>query len=130
VFCGAGNDLGPLDAEGVQILKKSAFEARGIVADWNARGGGVADDLVVHIRDVHDVANRGPSELEETAQDVYLQEGAKVADVAVIVDRRSACVHAQRLAVHGDEIVQSSCECVEKADRHRLWVELLAHKGW
>ena len=119
VLGGAGNDLGPLDAQGIQILKEGLLRNwRVYVADGNAGGCGVADDLVVHVGDVHDVAERHSRELEEAAENVYLQESAEVADVAVVVDRGPAGVHAQRFAVHGDELVELSREGIEKADRH------------
>ena len=56
--------------------------------------------------------------LEEAAQHIQLQEGAKVADVPVVVDRGSANINAQRLAIRGLENFDSVGECVEEADGH------------
>jgi hypothetical protein len=55
-----------------------------------------------------------------------LQKGAEVADVAVVIDRRSAGVHAESLAVGGDQLVHLSRQRIEKAQSHRL--QLLAQK--
>ncbi len=81
-------------------------------------GGGVADDLVVDIRYVHDLLDLTPLLLEKAAQHVHLQEGAKVADVPVIVDRGPANINAQRLTIRWFEIFDSISECVEEADGH------------
>ena len=56
--------------------------------------------------------------LEEAAQDVKLQEGAEVANMAVVVDRGSAHVHAQRLAIDWLKFFDSMGESVEKSDDH------------
>ncbi len=110
---------GPLDAQRVQILKKRLYELRRVLADGDARRRRVADDLVVHVGDVHHVANRRARQLEKAAQHVDLQEGAEVADVAVVVDGGPAGVHAQRLAVGGRERVHLSRKGIEEAESHR-----------
>ena len=92
----------------VQVLKERLDVLGRVLADGNARRRGVADDLVVHVGDVHDVADLHARELQEAAQHVDLQKGAEVADVAVVVNRRPAGVHPQRLAVGGDELVHLS----------------------
>ena len=87
--------------------------------------GGVANDLVVHVGNVHHVAHLHAGQLQKAAQHVDLQESAKVADVAVVVDCRPAGVHAQRLAVRRDEFVQLSRKGIEKAEGHRSWSNCL-----
>ncbi len=46
----------------------------------------VADDLVVDVGDVHDVFDGDALLAEKAAQHIDVQEGAEVADVAVVVD--------------------------------------------
>ena len=121
VLGGAGNLLRAFDAQGVEIFEERLLEVRRVFADGDAGGRRVADDLVVHVGDVHDVADGDAGELEEAAQDVDLQKGAEVADVAVVVDGGPAGVHAERLAVGGDEFVQLSREGIEKAESHRSY---------
>ena len=58
-------------------------------------GGGVADDLVVDVGDVHDVVDGEAVQREDAAQHVDVQKGAEVADVAVVVDGGAAAVQAQ-----------------------------------
>ena len=47
--------------------------------------GGVADDLVVDVGDVHDVADRKTGQLQGPAEHIDVEEGAEVTDVAVVV---------------------------------------------
>jgi hypothetical protein len=83
---------------------------------------GVVDDLVVDVSDVHDVADGNAEEQEGAAEDVNLEEGAEVSDVAVVIDGGAAGVHAKRRAWGetglGDEGIDLSREGVEKTERH------------
>lgn len=121
---GAHQDLRPFNLKSFQVLQKSLLEGGRVLGDGDARGGGVLNDAVVHVGDVHGVADRGSGELEEAAEDVNCQESAEVADVAVVVDRGPAGVDAQGLAVHGDEVVDLSGQGVKEAEGHRSLVEL------
>ena len=96
----------------------STYCAR-VLADGNPCRAGVADDLVVHVGNVHHVAHGHAAQAQKAPQNVDLQKSAEVADVAVVVDRRPAGVHAQCLAVGGLERIQLSREGVEKAEGHR-----------
>src|SRR5205085_5233825 len=60
----------------------------------------VADDLVIHISNVHDVLDLVSALAQKAAQDVNGHEAAKIADVAVIIDSKAAGIHADRV-VHG-----------------------------
>src|SRR5208337_4216366 len=93
-----------------------------IVANGDACVSRVFDNAVVHIRNVHYVAHLGASQQQEAAQHIDLEKGAEVTDVAVIVDRGPAGVHAQGLAVFSDERVELSGESIEKAEGHRSFV--------
>ena len=108
VFGGAGNDFGLFDAEEAEVFKKCLDEAGSVLADGDACGCGVPDDLVVHVGDVHDVAHLHAGQFEVSAQDVDLKEGTKVADMTVVIDCRSASVHTERLAVGGGKFVHLS----------------------
>src|ERR1700746_2176288 len=78
---------------------RSSRKARSNLAVYWAMGtpagGGVADDLVVDVGDVHDVVERDALLAKDAAEDVDVEEGAEVADVAVVVDGGAAAVHAQ-----------------------------------
>ena len=55
---------------------------------------GIANDLVVHVGDVHHVIQLEAALPQEAAQQIDDDEGAEVADVSVVVDRGPAGVHA------------------------------------
>ena len=115
---GAGNDLRLLDGEGVEVFEEGLFEAGSVLADGYPGSRGVADDLVVDVGDVHDVAGGDSLQPEEAAEHVDLEEGPEVADVAVVVDGRSAGVHAERLTVGGREFLNAAGESIEESDGH------------
>jgi hypothetical protein len=94
VVGGADPVFGRFDAEDAAIVEKGLHEFLGVVANGQARGGGVGDDAVVHVGQVHDVMHFEAAELEEAAQDVLKNESAVVADVGVVVDGGAAGVHA------------------------------------
>ncbi len=91
------------DAEGFEVLQESALEFSGVLGDGDASGGSVADDLVVDVGDVHDVVERDALLTEDATEDVDVEERAKVADVAVVVDSGAAAVHAQCGCADGGE---------------------------
>ena len=81
-------------------------------------GGRVADDLVVHVGDVHDVVERIAAARSHAAQDVLEGEGAEIADVGVVVDGGAAGVHADGVVVGGSEFLDLLRERVIEAQRH------------
>src|ERR1035441_8680983 len=126
---GSARDLGwALDAQGADILKERIDILGRILADRDPGRRRVADDLVVHVRDVHDVLDFHATEPEKPPQHIDLQKGAEIADVAVVVNRRTAGVHAQGLPVQRNKRVYMSGECIKEMKRHRSWVGLLAHE--
>ncbi len=120
VLGGPRDDLRPLNPQGIQILKKSLLETLRVLADGNPCRRRVANNLVVHVGDVHHVADADSGQLQEAPQHVHLQERAEVADVAVVVDRGPAGVHAEGCAVGGRERVHLSREGIKEAQGHRL----------
>jgi hypothetical protein len=91
------------DAEDAAIVEKGLHEFLGVVANGQARGGGVGDDAVVDVGEVHDVMHFEAAELEEAAENVLKDEGAVIADVRVVVDRGAASVHADFAGLLRDE---------------------------
>ena len=114
VVSGVRDDFGALDAEGGHVLEEGVLEAFAVGADIESEGGGVADDLVVDVRDVHDVADGDPMLPEGATEDVDVEEGAEVADVAEVVDGGAAGVHTQFAAIGGSEGFDLPAEGVEE----------------
>lgn len=92
-----------LDAEGFAIFEEGLHEFFGVIADADVLGGGVGDDAVIDVGEVHYVREAVAAEFEEAAENVLEDEGAVVADVGVIVDGGPASVHGDFAEFLGDE---------------------------
>ena len=127
---GVRDVLRVLDAEGVEVLEEGALEFGGVFGDGDAGGGGVADDLVVDVGDVHDVVDGDALLAEDAAEHVDVEEGAEVADVAVVVDGGAAAVHAQRGCADWGEGLDLAAEGVEEFDRSHVLSVPAAAGAW
>ena len=72
----------------------------------DAGGGGVLDDAVVHVGDVHHLHDAKAARMQEAPQDVLKHEGAEIADVREGVDRRAAGVDADFARMDGLQRLQ------------------------
>ena len=90
-----------LDIQRGAVFEKGLFILGGVLLDAKPCLRGVADDLVVHVGDVHDVAHAEPALQQEAAQNIDGNKGAEVADVAVVIDRGPAGIHANFVALQG-----------------------------
>ena len=77
----------------------------------------IADDLVIHVSDVHDVLELEAALAQEAPQDIHGDKGAEVADVAVVVDRGAAGVHANVIVRGRSEFFHLAGKRVVKAKR-------------
>ncbi len=74
---------------------------------------GVADDLVVHVGNVHDVHQLESALAQVAAQHVHGDKRAEITDVAVVVNRGPAGVEANRLAVGRSKFFNPAAKRVE-----------------
>src|SRR5579883_636448 len=118
VLGSACDDLRVLNRQRIQVLEKCLLIARGVFANGNAGSRCVADDLVVHIGNVHNVADLYAKQLQRASQDIDMQKGAEVADMAVVVDRGAAGINAERLAVGGLQFFNGVGKSVVEANGH------------
>ena len=109
----------PLDVQSGAVFQKSLLVLGGVVLDAQPFLRGVADDLVVHVGNVHDVAHVESALPQETAQKVDRNEGAEVADVAVVVDRGPAGIHANFIVLQRLELFDFAGQRVVEAQGHR-----------
>jgi hypothetical protein len=98
----------------------------GVIADADVLGGGVGDDAVVYVGEIHYMVQAVAAEFEEAAENVLEDEGAVIADVGEVVDSGAAGVHGdfagflrdEGLALVGESVVEMDFGCL----RH-FWVE-------
>ena len=77
--------------------------------------GSVADDLIVHVGDVHYVVEAISGATQEAAKNIHRDKCAEVSDVPIIVDGRAAGVHPNPLRFDGAKLFELSRECVEES---------------
>ena len=90
----------------------------GELVDGLVRGRGVADDLVLHVGDVHHVVEREAARAQHAPQDVLKGEGPQIADVDVVVDGGSAGVHAHDVVMKRSEDLRLLREGVIEPQGH------------
>ncbi len=73
---------------------------------------------VAHVGDVHHLMDVVAGEFEKSAKDIREDEGAEVADVSEVVNRRPAVVHVNIRRADGGEGFKAMGERVVKADFH------------
>ncbi len=83
-------------------------------------GGGVGDDAVVDVGEIHYMGEAIAAEFQEAAENVLEDEGAVVADMGVVVDGGAAGVHGdfagflrdEGLGLIGERIVEADFGCL------------------
>src|SRR5690348_12167879 len=76
VVGGANPVLGSFDVEHFAVVEKGLSEFFGVFADAHAGSGGVGDDAIVHVRQIHDVGELVAGRFEEAAQNILKHESA------------------------------------------------------
>ena len=117
MFRGA-HQRGFLDADHGGVFEECLLILRGVLLHADAVAGGVADDLVVDVGDVHDVAHGVSALAEKSAQKIDGDECAEIADVSVVVDRGAAGVHADFVVAKRMELLNLRRHGIEKTKRH------------
>jgi hypothetical protein len=82
----------------------------------------LADDLVLHIGDVHHVVDPKSSEFKVTPEEIGKIEGPEISDVTEVVHRRPAAVETDGLCVREEwgEFFHATVERVEQAQGHAM----------
>jgi len=100
--------FGLLKMQRAHIFEESLYVFFGVLANRDAGSGGVLNDAIVHVGEVHDLQDAKAAEEEEPAQDILEDEGTKVADMSIVVDRRAAAVDADFALVKGLEGLEAA----------------------
>ncbi len=101
-----------LDAQRLAIVEECSYEPLGVIPQTHARGSGIGDNAVIHIREVHYVVQLESTQLQEAPQNILEDEGAVITDVRIAVDRRPAGVHADFARLLRNKGFNLSGQCV------------------
>ena len=118
VIGGFDDVLGALEAQGGSVVEEGLDEDGGEFTDGFTGGGGLLDDAVVDIGEIHDVVQAVTPVAQPAAEDVLEGKGAQIADMSEIPDGGAAGVHADGDAIEGREVLDALGEGVVEADGH------------
>ena len=102
-----------------RVFEERLFVFRRVLPDADTSARGVADDLVVHVRDVHDVAHLVAALLQEALKNIDRDKCSEVADVAVVVHGGPAGVHANLVGLDRAKLLHPRGHGVIEAQCHR-----------
>ena len=119
VLGGPGIVIGRVDAQRRESGEKFLDEGRRVVVEGQPLGFGVADGLIVHIRQVHDMKDAEPGEAQCPLEQVLEDISPVVADMGDVVDRRSAGVKADLSGDEGFEILEPVAERIIESKHRR-----------
>ncbi len=106
------------DADGGHVLVHRRGHLGGEPADRHAALDRAADDLVVDVGDVAHVGDAKAARLQPAGDDVEGHQEARVADVAVVVDRHAADVHPHVAGLDRTEFLDRPGQGVVDAQAH------------
>lgn len=118
VVGGAGFVGGPLDAERIGIFVQRIDHAVGERTDGFAVLDRAANDLVVDIGDVAHVGHGQAAGLEPALHQVEGDHRARMAQMAEVIDRHAAHVHAHPARLQWGELLQFTRKRVVDAQTH------------
>ena len=125
-----GVDLRRLDVQLLQVGEERVLVRLRVVGQSDARGVCAADRLVVDVGEVHHLADLHSVELHDAAEDILERVGAEVADVGEVVDGGSARVEADRVALEGPELLDSSRQRVVDVHHRRVLYQNQSRLRW
>jgi hypothetical protein len=126
VLGGLAQLLRALQPQGVAIVQKRLRVDGGELLDRLLLRHRVADNFIVHIRDVHDVLQSEAVQPEDLAKEVHERERAEVADVREIVNRGAAGIHADRVIACRSELLDLLGKRIVEAQGHGWEREVLS----
>jgi len=107
-----------LDANHPRIFQECLFVFRRVLLHGHAVARGVANDFVINVGDIHDVANCVTTLTKKSPQKIDRNKGSEISNMSVVVDRRSAGIHANFGVAQWAELLDLRRHCVEETKGH------------
>jgi hypothetical protein len=89
----AHDSFGRLEAERFYVLEEGLDVFFGILANFYSGSGGVLDDAIVHVREIHDVVKFVSAYAQESPKNILEDKRPKISNVREVVDGRPAGIH-------------------------------------
>ena len=108
--------------KGGQIREKGLGVLASELSQRLSRGRHLADNLVLHVRDIHHVVDAKSPKFEVAPQEICKDEGPKVSDVTEVVHRRPTAVESDGFGVREQwgEFFHPTVERVKQAQGHAM----------
>src|SRR5258708_24856192 len=116
------------EVEGLHVLEERFFILSGVFADGFLLLRGVADDFVVHVRDIHHVVEPEATLAQKPAKNVHSDKRSEVSNMSVVIDSRAAGVHANGIVRSGRKLLNLAGKRVVEMKRQA--VILAKGKEW
>ncbi len=114
-----GIDFRRLDVERLEVGEERVFVLLRVFGERNTRGVCAADGLVVHIRQIHHLADFHTVELDDAPKNVFKRVRAEVPDMRIVVNGRSTRVEPYFVANQRMELFERARKRIE--DFHRFF---------
>ena len=105
VFGRADQSLRTFQAQQLGIVEKSFLVDGGVFVQFFFLRQSIANDLVFHVGDVHDMVKNVSACPEPAAHQVVKREGPEIADMRIVVHGRTACVYAGGIVPEGRKLL-------------------------
>ena len=119
-FGGAGRFVGTQAAQGLEILEERRLIFGGVIAQRGVCFRDARDDLVLHVGDVHDVADGVTLEFQAAPDQVGEDESAEIPDVGKVMHGRPAAIEADPFGarLERDEFLHRAGQGIKESQRH------------
>ena len=104
---GSDDDFRFLQAQLARVLEEGVNVFLRVLGQAQPGGPGVADRLIVHVGEVHHVAQCVAAPAQVAPQNVGEEKGPVIADVRVVVNRGAASIHAHAATLQWHKLFDS-----------------------
>ena len=129
VLGGAHQFFRTLNIQRTHVFKKRFFVFARVLLDCLFVTRRIADDLVIHVSNIHDVLKLEAALAQKTTQDIDCDKRTEVADMAVVIDGRAAGIHANGIVRGRGKLFHFAGERVVESERQTEIVAKTAEGG-
>jgi hypothetical protein len=131
MFGRPGQMVGLEAIELLQIIQERLLKTRGVFPQRHFLLAYPIDDFVLDVGDVHHLLDRVAPEFEVTPHQIGKHKGAEVANMAVVINRRAATIHADLFParVQRNKFLDGPGQRIKKLERHWYYYDINNWRG-